>query len=125
MFKFTEATEDRFDGDGKFKFVSAEFSDLTLMSERGSYRLYFKPNSNCRGFTAIAIEFVSCEEHPWDDSTTFDELFTVTAYFDGVRHFEMKREYGNESGYLYYPEWGNLCSLFDDVKRLVSELCEE
>lgn len=114
---------------GKYLFMKSDFNGFTLDVSCGSYRLYVKRSCDKLGFKAIALEFVTCgmdsEPENWDVSTTFDELFRITAYHDGVRHFEMKRDYADYSGYIYYPEWSNICALFDRIKQLEADCCNK
>lgn len=114
--------------DGKYIFKESDFESLDLIKESGLYRLYAtKQERGVKGFKAIAIQFHSCSagDGLWRESTSYDELFEVTAYHDGVRHFEMRRDYKDDAGYLYCPEMDDLCTMIEAVRVLENERCDK
>lgn len=126
MFKLTK-NEPPTD-DGKYVFKESDFESLDLIRESGLYRLYAtKPDGSDKGFKAIAINLYSYSAggEEWDESTSYDELFEVVAYYDGVRHFEMRRDYKDDAGYLYCPEMDDLCAMIEAVRALENERCDK
>ena len=99
--------------------------EMVLESDDNNYRLYFKRLGS--GFVATAFEFCSCV-NPKDIWGCKDlrvrELFTVTAAFDGVRHFGVNRSAGDMAGYIHYPNMGALAEMFIKVQELERIYCE-
>jgi len=103
--------------------------EMVLECNDEMYRLYMLKLNYCGGFKAMAIEFNSCgceAQSQWEsDDLVVDELFTVTAFFDGVRHLEFNRNEKEMEGYLYYPNIDGLISLLSKVREIEKELCRE
>ena len=101
----------------------SEFT-VEAASKSGQYRLYVKRGES--SFLAAAIE---CRE--WDvggvpfgsADDIVEELFLVTAYFDGVRHLEFNRGAGDMAGYMYYPDMEGLILLLQKVREVELECC--
>ena len=100
---------------------------LGIDCNESQYRLYYLPIGS--GFEAIALEFVSCDadvKNMWEhDSLMVNELFRVTAYFDGVRHFGVRADDDQYSGYIYYPSIPGFIKLLQKVRDLEELYCSE
>lgn len=99
-------------------------SECEVALTAGSYRLYLLRSE--KSFFAIALECVAWTDEQFArDDDDVRELFTVTAYFDGVRHLEFNRWAGEMAGYMYCPDMGDLCNLFEKVRSLEDEICDK
>jgi hypothetical protein len=89
--------------------------------------LYIFKEENC--FRAHAVQFVSCpadcEDHWENESVVVRTLFTVKAFFDGVRHLEFNRNECNLDGYLYYPPMKDLLAMLQKVREIELEVCRD
>ena len=103
--------------------------EMVLECNSGMYRLYLTRLTGCGGFLAMAVEFNSCDAgcvNHWEATALeVNELFTVTAYFDGVRHLEFNRNEPDMEGYLYYTNMDGLIELLSKVREIEKELCRE
>lgn len=94
-----------------------------------NYRLYVYREPENNAFYALAVEFASCATESgsaWDcPELTVEPLFSVTAYFDGVRHLEFNREAGDMAGYIYYPNMQGLIEMFQKVREIELEICRD
>lgn len=83
-------------------------------------RLYYKVRGeNRNGFDALVIEFESCTSDTDDiwscPGLTVLGMFSVIAYFDGVRHMYME--------YLYYPDMRVLTKIMEKIRELEVDHC--
>jgi hypothetical protein len=103
--------------------------EMVLECNSGMYRLYLLRFTDCAGFRAMAVSFNSCRvdnKNHWDaEDLIVDELFTVTAYFDGVRHLEFNRNDKDMEGYLYCTNMDGLISLLSKVREIEKEICRD
>jgi len=99
--------------------------EIAIECNGNNYRLYVERGDN--KFYAMAVEFVSCSDSDiWNcELLRVEQLFEVTAYFDGVRHLEFNRYAGNMAGYIYYPDMDGLILLLQKVRELEAELCDK
>ena len=101
--------------------------EMILECNSGMYRLYLTRNTNFEGFYAMALEFNSgsadSENHWESEDLVVNELFTVTANFDGIRHLEFNRNEPEMEGYLYYTNMDGFIELLSKVRELEKEHC--
>lgn len=110
--------------DLKLKDVFLKDIDPVLECNGGLYRLYVQKYTH-GSFKAIALECVGGDSAgPWaDDAIEVEELFKVTALFDGVRHLEIKRSEEGHEGYIYYPNMEGLILMLSKVREIEVEHC--
>lgn len=115
----------KFFRDLKLKDVPLSQCELAYSGKHDDDRLYWKKTDT--GFLAHAVEFVSCPDSDcdqWDDKElVVQTLFTVIAYFDGVRHLEFNRNGNDMDGYLYYPPMESLIAMLSKVRELELKHC--
>lgn len=101
--------------------------EVAFECNNGMYRLYLDRLTNAGGFRAMAVGFNSCDadcSNHWEASDLeVDDIFVVTAHFDGVKHLEFNRNEKDMEGYLYYPNMDGLIELLSKVRELEKELC--
>lgn len=103
--------------------------ELVFKCKNDNTRLYVIREPDHHSFYAHAVEFHSSsvldeEAIPWDHETMeVKTLFTVTAYFDGVRHLEFNRNGNNMDGYLYYPPMAELILMLQKIREIELEIC--
>lgn len=103
--------------------------EMILECNKGSYRLYIDKDIKRHQFSALAIEFVSClaedkKTSIWDSSSLeVQQLFSMIAYYDGVRHLEFNRESDEMAGYIYYPNMQGLVEMMQKVREIELEVC--
>jgi hypothetical protein len=103
--------------------------EMVLECDDAMYRLYLTRFTDCGGFSAMAVEFCSCnadhDDHWAVSDLRVNELFTVTAYHDGIRHLEFNRNEKDMEGYLYYTNMDGLIELLSKVREIEKELCRD
>lgn len=105
--------------------------EMVYTGKYGNSRLYVSKDAQANSFCAHAVSFVSvpAEEGQmdvWEHSELeVDTLFTVTAYFDGVRHLEFNRNGTDMDGYLYYPPMADLIKMLKKVREIELEICRD
>lgn len=100
--------------------------ELALECNSRIYRLYVDRNET--GFDAMAIQFISCEGADgdfWlDETLEVEQLFQVSAMFDGVRHLEFNRE-SDMPGYIYYPSMEGIILMMQKVREIERQCCRD
>ena len=100
--------------------------DCELVFDGKEYRMWINRREN--GFDAMAVRFISCtsDGNFWDcPNLEVEQLFKVTAYFDGVRHLEFNCDAGDMAGYIYYPNMPELIKLFQKLREIEVAECRE
>ena len=88
------------------------------------YKLYVDIEDN--SFYAVAIRFNSCvnDGDIWEcPELRVDNIFEVTAYFDGVRHLEFNRHEKDLEGYIYYPDIQAIIDMLNEVRKIELQVC--
>lgn len=106
--------------------------NFITIDKHDHHRLYFLAHEPAakdynNGFKFNAVRFVQCDgkyENIWDDPDLRVELtLHGTAYFDGVRHLYLN--WGEDEGYLYYPEIHELRRVLEELEKLQKDFCPE
>ncbi len=80
----------------------------------GPAKLFFKPREyECGGFDAMVVEWVSSD----DKGEWFVVTWEATAFFDGVRHLNLK------DGYLNYPNILRQLEIMKKLRELEEKYC--
>lgn len=89
------------------------------------WRIFYKIHDTCNGFTAKVVSFGSCpsDSEPFLGDTEILDYIEITAYFDGVRHLEIRRNDGDTAGYLYYPS--GLSDVLNEINKLQDKYCSK
>ncbi len=91
-------------------------------------RLYARVSPGEKSFLAVAVKFISCvsDGDIWEcPKLRVEQIFQVTAYFDGVRHLEFNRGSEDQAGYLYYPDMEGLILMLSAVRNLEETFCPD
>lgn len=105
--------------------------ELVYSGKYDNSRLYVSKDAQANSLYAHAVAFASvpAEEGQTDvwghPELEVDTLFTVTAYFDGVRHLEFNRNGTDMDGYLYYPPMTDLIKMLEKVREIELEICRD
>lgn len=98
------------------------------------YLMLVNPRSDKNGFEFKVLRFVSCDvssKNPlvldgeelrfWVDSTECEEIFSGSAYYDGIRHLKFDGE--DNDGYLHCVNPRVMSEIFSKLADLVDIHC--
>lgn len=117
--------------DKRFKQCEVEGWESIAISD--CYKLFYKlikyikynGGSEKTGFDFKAIKCTGWEcdgknEYNFSPECFVQEIFHGTALFDGIRHLY----FGEEDGYLYYPDMPKLITAIQELKKIEGKYCD-